>query len=218
MFRGRRSRTSSTMVSAARPGSFRRRKKKSCSLSRRSGSSPWFTPWALRTMALSAAWRKISVRRTMGMTPLRMRSENRLPGPTLGSWSGSPTRMSRHSGRRARSRPCMRVISTMEVSSTITASAFRGSSSPWANTSRPAWGSYRVSSRRWMVAPSIPHSSPSRLAARPVGAARAVSSPSWSKRASTPRREVVLPVPGPPVRSITWQAAASSTAWRCWGA
>ena len=49
------------------------------------GQLPRLTPWALRTMALSAAWRKISVRRTMGTTPLRIRAENRLPGPTLGS-------------------------------------------------------------------------------------------------------------------------------------
>lgn len=177
MLLGSRVFTSSTMVSAARAGSLRRRKKKSCLLSRRSGSSPRLTPWALRTMALSAACRKISVRRTMGITPLRIRSENRLPGPTLGSWSGSPTRISRHSGRRADSRPCMRVISTMEVSSTITVSAFSGSLSSWANTSRPEWGSYWVSRRRWIVVPSAPHSSPSRLAARPVGAARAVSQP-----------------------------------------
>lgn len=32
------------------------------------GQLPRLTPWALRTMALSAACRKISVRRTMGIT------------------------------------------------------------------------------------------------------------------------------------------------------
>ncbi len=69
-----------------------------------------------------------------------------------------------------------------------------------------------------MVAASVPQVSPIRLAARPVGAARAVSSPSVSNRASTPRREVVFPVPGPPVSSITCREAASSTALRCWPA
>ena len=106
----------------------------------------------------------------------------------------------------------------MEVSSTMTASARRGSSSQCEKTNWPVWSSNWVSSSRWMVSASTPQVSPRRLAARPVGAARAVSSPRASKRASTPRREVVLPVPGPPVSSTTWDRAASSTACRCWGA
>lgn len=63
-----------------------------------------------------------------------------------------------------------------------------------------------------MVDASVEHSSPRRLAARPVGAARAVSSPMASNRASTPRRQVVFPVPGPPVSSITCRWAAWRTA------
>ena len=82
---GRRRRHRSTMVSRALWLSRRDRKKKSLSFFRRSGSSPWLTMWALRTMALWAAWRKISVRRTVGTTLLRIRSENRFPGPTEGS-------------------------------------------------------------------------------------------------------------------------------------
>ena len=154
----------------------------------------------------------------MGTAPLRIKSENRLPGPTDGSWSGSPTSTSRQSPRRAERRAAIRGTSTMETSSTMTASTSRGSYWSWVKASCPVLGSKPVSSSRWMVEASVEHSSPRRLAARPVGAARAVSSPMASNRASTPRRQVVLPVPGPPVRSITCREAAISTAWRCWGA
>ena len=154
----------------------------------------------------------------MGTAPLRIKSENRLPGPTDGSWSGSPTSTRRQSPRRAERRAAIRGTSTMETSSTMTASTSRGSYWSWVKASCPVLGSKPVSSSRWMVEASVEHSSPRRLAARPVGAARAVSSPMASNRASTPRRQVVLPVPGPPVRSITCREAAISTAWRCWGA
>ena len=79
----------------------------------------------------------------------------------------------------------------------MTASTSRGSYWSWVKASCPVLGSKPVSSSRWMVEASVEHSSPRRLAARPVGAARAVSSPMASNRASTPRRQVVLPVPGP---------------------
>ena len=83
--------------------------------------------------------------------------------------------------RRAASRARMRGMSTMEVSSTMTASTARGSSSPWAKTSSPVCWSNWVSSRRWMVLASQPVASVMRLAARPVGAARRISMPSISK-------------------------------------
>ena len=67
----------------------------------------------------------------------------------------------------------------------------------------------------WGIDASASHNSPSRLAARPVGAARAVSSPIASNNARTPRRQVVLPVPGPPVNSMTCRWAAKATASNC---
>ena len=73
-------------------------------------------------------------------------------------------------------------------------------------------------SSRWTVWASMPVSSLMRLAARPVGAASTISSPIFRNRATMPRTVVVLPVPGPPVRISTPVRAASSTAWRCWGA
>ena len=127
MFLGSRVRHSSTTVWAARALSYRRRQKKSFWLASRSGTWPWLTWWAFMTMALSRAWRKISVSRTAGTRPLRSRSESRLPGPTEGSWSGSPTSTSRQSPRRADNRADMSSMSTMDVSSTMTASASSGS-------------------------------------------------------------------------------------------
>ena len=56
-----------------------------------------------------------------------------------------------------------------------------------------------ASSRRWIVEASFPVISVMRLAARPVGAVSNVLSPSSSYMARMARREVVLPVPGPPV-------------------
>ena len=69
-----------------------------------------------------------------------------------------------------------------------------------------------------MVCASLPHSSPMRLAARPVGAQSSTSSPMRSKSATMPRTLVVLPVPGPPVRISSSSCAASSTACRWSGA
>ena len=47
--------------------------------------SPSWMRWALTTIMLSAAWRKISVRRTTGTAPLAMTSPSTVPGPTDGS-------------------------------------------------------------------------------------------------------------------------------------
>ncbi len=52
----------------------------------------------------------------------------------------------------------------------------------------PVWLSYRGSRSRWMVEASAPQVSESRLAARPVGAVRAVRSCKWSNRDRMPRR------------------------------
>ena len=106
----------------------------------------------------------------------------------------------------------------MLISSTITASASRGSFSVFENTGSRVFSSHFTPRRRWMVWASESESSLMRLAARPVGAASTVSSPIRRNRATMPRRVVVLPVPGPPVRISTPFRAASSTACRCWGA
>ena len=61
-------------------------------------------------------------------------------------------------------------------------------------------------------------SSLSRLAARPVGAHRATFSKAPSYSARIALTVVVLPVPGPPVSTMTRLDSASRTAWRCSGA
>ena len=147
-----------------------------------------------------------------------MRSPNTFPAPTLGSWSGSPTSTSRQPGRSAASSARISARSTIEVSSTITASASKGSFSFFVKVTSPVCSFQLMPSRRWMVCASLPHSSPMRLAARPVGAQSSTSSPMRSKSATMPRTLVVLPVPGPPVRISSSSCAASSTACRCNGA
>ena len=64
----------------------------------------------------------------------------------------------------------------------------------------------------------MPHSSLMRFAARPVGAARYVSSSSSSYMASTALSMVVFPVPGPPVMTSMRFLAARAIASRCMGA
>ena len=160
----------------------------------------------------------MSRRATVAMRPLRMRSENTFPAPTLGSWSGSPTSTRRQPGRSAASSARISERSTIEVSSTMSASASSGSFSPLVNVTSPVWSLKVMPSMRWMVCASRSHSSPMRLAARPVGAASRTFNPMRSKSATMARTLVVLPVPGPPVSSSNSSFAASSTARRWSGA
>ena len=64
-----------------------------------------------------------------------------------------------------------------------------------------------------MVRASHPVASFSRLAARPVGAARSTRADARSKIFSTALTMVVLPVPGPPVMTITLWSRAACRAW-----
>ena len=133
----------STMVSTAVPGSRRRRKKKSPLgvVGEGGAAAPRFTAvgapddgaarWPGGRSPSAAPW---------AAAPERIRSDNRLPGPTEGSWSGSPTSTRRQlPGQGRAAGPCIRGTSTMEVSSTITASASRGSCSLWAKARPPVW-------------------------------------------------------------------------------
>ena len=93
------------------------------------------------------------------------------PGPTEGSWSTSPTRISAARGGTALSSACIKGTSTIETSSTTSSSHSSGCSSP---RLKPPWAG-SASSSRCRVLASRPVASPSRLAARPVGAARAMA-------------------------------------------
>ena len=218
IFSGRRVRHRSTTVCTSRSGDRRHRKKKSFCLFFRSGDRPRFTAWALRMMADCSAWRNTSVRVTDATEPLRRISPSTLPGPTEGSWSGSPTITRRHPGFRAARRASISGRSTMLISSTMTASASSRSFSFFLKATSPVSSLKVMPRQRWMVWASREHSSLMRLAARPVGASSRTVRPMRSSRVTMPRVEVVLPVPGPPVSSSTPLRAASSTARRCWGA
>jgi hypothetical protein len=75
---------------------------------------------------LAAAWRNTSVKRTTGTRPLSIRSRKAFPGPTEGSWSTSPTRISAELIGIARSSAYIRRTSTIQVSSTISRSHSSG--------------------------------------------------------------------------------------------
>ena len=74
----------------------------------------------------------------------------------------------------------------------------------------PCLGS--TSNRRWMVLASIPVLSERRLAARPVGAARATETPFATKMRRMASTRVVLPTPGPPVITMFFDETAIFTA------
>ena len=73
----------------------------------------------------------------MGTAPERITSPRMLPGPTLGSWSASPTIMTRQLGRRAASRLWNSWTSTMLISSRITTSHLSRLRSLWMKLTRP---------------------------------------------------------------------------------
>ena len=66
-----------------------------------------------------------------------------------------------------------------------------------------------------MVLASIPVASLMRLAARPVGAASRTRSPAFFNAAMMPCVVVVLPVPGPPVSTMTLEVTACRIAASC---
>lgn len=98
----------------------------------------------------------------------------------------------------------------MEVSSSTRRSASSGCSSP--RRKPPLLGS--VSSRRWIVRASRPVVSDSRLAARPVGAASSIRTPFAARMRRIALTIVVLPTPGPPVITSSFERSASATAAR----
>ena len=152
-------------------------------------------------MGLTSAWRKTFSSLTTGIFLLRIISFNTEPGPTEGSWSTSPTKIRRQPPGTAFSRWCIKVISSMEASSIIIASASSGSLSflPKLKPLPSGW----YSKRRCTVCAGCPLDSARRLAALPVGAASKMRQPAFSSTVIMPLTTVVLPVPGPPVNTKT---------------
>ena len=96
----------------------------------------------------------------------------------------------------------------MEVSSTTSRSQSSGFSSP--RLKPPPLGS--TSSSRWMVLASSPVASVMRLAARPVGAHSRMLMPFAARMRRIALTMVVLPTPGPPVMTSTFDVSASRIA------
>ncbi len=154
-------------------------------------------------MRLVCACRKIRVRRTTGNTPQAIMSRSTFPAPTAGSWSVSPTRSRRMDSGTAFNSAFIRIISIIEHSSTTRTSPSSGFFSFfW----YPSGG--LQPSRRCIVSAFIPAVSDSRFAALPVGAASSTFRPYARKAAIIPCVVVVFPVPGPPVKTITFADAA----------
>ena len=159
------------------------------------------------------------------------RAASTAPFSTAGSWSGSPSRISRHSGFSARSSLAISGRSTIEHSSTTSTSSSSGRARSRAGCMDCAW---KPSSRCRVVAsdgrsarcaslsgslrkPSCTDSL-SRCAALPVGAARAMRSGPGAKcrtRASTRKAVKVLPVPGPPQMTVSGARRATVAATLC---
>ncbi|GJE43579.1 hypothetical protein AEGHOMDF_2758 [Methylobacterium soli] len=79
----------------------------------------------------------------------------------------------------------------------------------------PCFGS--ISSSRWMVLAASPVCSVMRLAARPVEAASSTCTPFAFRMRSTESRVLVLPTPGPPVMTQSFEPSISRTASTCEG-
>ena len=150
------------------------------------------------------------------------------PGPTGGSWAGSPTSNSWQASGRASSRAAIRGRSTIESSSTTSRSRARGwrrlrpKRSPLLSSSRcrvvqGTWPrrSARGPASRWLPSCRVLRS---RAAALPVGAARCRRSSGRraSRAPSICTTVLVLPVPGPPPRSTRPWRSRAATACCCW--
>ena len=106
--------------------SYLLRKKKSRLLLSRTTCSPLLILCAFTTISLSDACRKIFLSSTTGNAMLLIMSRSTFPGPTLGSWFSSPTRISLVPAMIAWRSECISWISTIDISSMIMTSASRG--------------------------------------------------------------------------------------------
>ena len=119
----------------------------------------------------------------------------------------------------------IRYRSTMDISSMIITSVSNGLPALRSNMdafpffmSRSLSASPLISNIRWIVIASYPVASVIRFAALPVGAAKRISNPSCSKYWIIPLIVVVLPVPGPPVKTTILSCATAWIASFCFSA
>ena len=153
--------------------SSRFKKKKSILLLSRTTGSPRLILCAFTIMSLSPACLNIFVSFTTEKHSEEMISFSTLPGPTLGSWFTSPTRITRVPGTIAFRSAYISGRSTIDISSIITTSASSGFSAfRWKPPIVSSSGFPDTSRRRCIVCASQPVASVILFAALPVGAAR----------------------------------------------
>mmetsp|Transcript_328 Transcript_328/g.1139 ORF Transcript_328/g.1139 Transcript_328/m.1139 type:complete len:231 (-) Transcript_328:971-1663(-) len=141
------------------------------------------------------------------------KSRSKAPGPTEGSWFGSPmNKILACFGKAAKSLEA-RGKSNIDASSTTTASTSNGFC---AFRMKPS-SREDHSKRRCKVEALAPIAAPKTAAPRAVGAASATRQRALSRRhaSTTDRAVLVLPVPGPPTRTSSDSRRAASTAKRC---
>mmetsp|Transcript_22312 Transcript_22312/g.75744 ORF Transcript_22312/g.75744 Transcript_22312/m.75744 type:complete len:329 (-) Transcript_22312:969-1955(-) len=199
-----------------------------CSLS---GNLPALTSWAVAMMALPSLCRYTFFSATLGTASTSRSSPSTLPGPTDGSWSASPT-TSRCAcfGSAEMSAPAI-WTSSMDASSRMTTSHPRGfplwranlvpmPASRWSSSPQGPPSSRRCTvdaglKRLLFSSATAENESVRRWAARPVGAHSATFLSLVIHILAMSCVTNVLPVPGPPVMSMTGEFAARTTASTC---
>ena len=179
---------------------------------------------------ICAAWTPhndaMSLRQSSLSVGSALRSENTAPASTAESWSLSPSRMIRAVSGTASSNCVASARSSIEASSTTKASIASRLPAWWMNPSG------LTPSRRWIVKESAGSlsriacgkcaereriASVIRAAALPVGAASAMRQSGFCaiRQASRLTTVVVLPVPGPPLMTVSRWRKASAVATLC---
>ncbi|VIG04902.1 Uncharacterised protein [Clostridioides difficile] len=139
------------------------------------------------------------------------------PAPTEGNWSLSPTKITLVPNFIALSKLYIKIMSTIDTSSTIITSEFIGSSSSLKKVKSSSVEN-PISSNLCIVFASLLEVSLILFAALPVGAAKVTLLPLFSNMSIIALIVVVLPVPGPPVIINTPLLTDSLTAKICFSA
>ena len=186
-------------------------KKQSEFLSLKSGFSPLISACALVTILLLRACLNTFLSLIDGKTSADRISPKIFPAPMLGNWSESPTTIILVLLLSAFKRSEKRRASIIEASSTIRQSQSRGFFSFRPNV-RLSFSPHSTSNSLCMVLDSRPQSSVILFAALPVGAASSILKSLLSKSFIMAFKVVVLPVPGPPVKTSIPFSKASKIA------
>ena len=176
-----------------------------------------FILWAFTIIILSCACLNISFNLTTFIILELIISLSTFPAPTEGNWSLSPTKITLVPNFIALSKLYIKIMSTIDTSSTIITSEFIGSSSSLKKVKSSSVEN-PISSNLCIVFASLLEVSLILFAALPVGAAKVTLLPLFSNISMIALMVVVLPVPGPPVIINTPLLTDSLTAKICFSA